>query len=342
MHYRRLGKSPLRVSTLCLGTMMFGDQTALDEARRIVGHAHELGVNFIDTADVYTKGASEEMVGALIRDTRHDWVLATKLGNRMSDRTNEAHYSRAWMMRECDASLRRLGTDHIDVYYLHRDEPGMDLEEPLRALDVLLRDGKIRYWGLSNFRGWRIAEAVHMARALHMPGPVVCQPYYNLLNRQPEVEVLPACAHHGIGVVPYSPIARGVLAGKYRPGAAPDAATRAGRGDKRMLETEFRAESLNIAQELRAWCEARGVALTHFATAWVLAHRAVASVIAGPRTFEQWMAYLGALELVVSADDEALVDSLVAPGHPSTPGYNDPAYPLESRCAAAGHPLAEA
>jgi aryl-alcohol dehydrogenase-like predicted oxidoreductase len=331
MQYRSLGRSPLQVSALCLGTMMFGDQTEIAEARSIVDHAREHGVNFIDTADVYKLGASERMVGELLKSRRDDWVLATKLGNKMSDRPNESRYSRAWMLRECEASLQRLGTDHIDIYYLHRDYNGMDLEEPLRAIDALLRAGKIRYWGVSNFRGWRIAEMVHLARALGMPGPVVCQPYYNLLNRQPEVEVLAVCAHHGIGVVPYSPIARGVLAGKYAPGSTPEAGSRAGRGDKRMLETEFREESLAIAQALKAHCEAHGRSLAHFATAWVLAHQAVSAVIAGPRTLAQWTDYLGALDTVISPEDEALVDALVSPGHPSTPGYNDPAYPLPAR-----------
>ena len=331
MHYRNLGKSPLKVSALCLGTMMFADQTALAEARNIVAHAHDHGVNFIDTADVYSTGKSEAMVGDLLYGARHDWVLATKVGNKMSERPNESQYSRSWVQRECDASLQRLGADHIDLYYLHRDFNSMDLEEPLRAIDALLRAGKIRYWGLSNFRGWRIAEAVHMARQINMPGPVVCQPYYNLLNRQPEVEVLPACLHHGIGVVPYSPIARGVLAGKYAPGTAPAEDTRAGRGDKRMLESEFREESLAIAQTLKAHCEQKGVALSHFASAWVLAHRAVSAVIAGPRTLAQWQDYFGALDCVVGAEDEALVDSLVKPGHPSTPGYSDPQYPIEAR-----------
>ena len=164
-----------------------------------------------------------------------------------------------------------------------------------------------------------------------MPAPVVCQPYYNLLNRAPEVEVLPACAHHGLGVVPYSPIARGILSGKYAPGSAPEAGTRAGRGDKRMLETEFRAESLQIAQTLAQHCARKGVSLAHFATAWVLAHPATSAVIAGPRTFAQWQDYLGALSCVIDAQDEAAVDALVPPGHPSTPGYTDPAYPLEGR-----------
>lgn len=331
MRYRRLGKSPLKVSELCLGSMMFGDQTDITEARRITDHAREHGVNFIDTADVYTKGASETMVGELIKHQRHDWILATKLGNRMSDRPNESEYSRAWVLRECEASLKRLDTDHIDIYYLHRDFNGMDLEEPLRAVEHLLRDGKIRYWGVSNFRGWRIAEMANLAKQFNMPGPVVCQPYYNLVNRQPEVEILPACNHHGIGVVPYSPIARGVLSGKYAPGTKPAEGTRAGRGDKRILETEFRDESLVIAQKLAAHCKMKGVAMTHFATAWVLAHHAVSSVIAGPRTFDQWTDYLGALTVGISKEDEAFIDSLVAPGHPSTPGFNDPAYPLHPR-----------
>ncbi len=328
MQYRTLGRSPLKVSTLCLGTMMFGDQTDLAEARNIVAHAAANGVNFIDTADVYTTGKSETMLGELLAGSRHAWVLATKVGNKMSDAPNESHYSRSWMMRACEASLKRLGTDYIDIYYLHRDFNGMDLEEPLRSLDALLRAGKIRAWGISNFRGWRIAETVHLARALNMPAPVVCQPYYNLLNRQPEVEVLPACAAHGIGVVPYSPIARGVLAGKYAPGAKPAVGSRAARGDKRIMETEFREESLALAQTLQRHCVEKGVSLAHFACAWVLASKAVTSVIAGPRTLAQWQDYFGAVDCPITAQDEALVDSLVRPGHPSTPGFNDPSYPL--------------
>ncbi len=331
MQYRTLGKSNLKVSALCLGTMMFGDQTDAAEAARIVADAREHGVNFIDTADVYTKGASETMLGAMLKGQRDDWVLATKLGNAMGPRANEGHYSRAWMLREVDASLARLQTSHIDVLYLHRDYNGMDLEEPLYALQALMAAGKIRYWGVSNFRGWRIAELVRAARAIGMPGPVVCQPYYNLLNRMPEVEILPACEHFGIGVVPYSPVARGVLTGKYTPGAKPAEGTRAGRGDKRMTETEFREESLVIAQKLQQHAQAHGTTVAQLAVAWVLAHRAVSSVIAGPRTLAQWQDYLPALDYSVTAEDEALVDSFVAPGHPSTPGFTDPAYPLNPR-----------
>ena len=332
MQYRNLGRSPLQVSALCLGTMMFADQTELAPAREIVAHAREHGVNFIDTADVYSLGRCETMLGELLKgEARDAWVLASKVGNRMGDEPNKGRYSRRWIERACEDSLKRLGTDHLDLYYLHRDFTGMDMEEPLRAIESLLRAGKIRTWGLSNFRGWRIAEIVHLARALNMPSPAACQPYYNLLNRQPEVEVLPVCVHHGLGIVPYSPIARGVLTGKYAPGAQADEGSRAGRGDKRMMETEFRAESLAVAQRLKAHCDAKGVALSHFATAWVLAHRGVSAIIAGPRTLAQWQDYFGALSYVLTDEDEALVDSLVSPGHPSTPGYNDPQYPWEAR-----------
>ena len=333
MQTQQLGKSPLQVSRLCLGAMMFGDQTDITEAGRIVASAREMGVNFIDTADVYTKGASEVMVGELIKAERQHWVLASKLGNAMSPLPNEVGYSRTWMLREVEASLARLQTDHLDILYLHRDFNRLDLEEPLRALDQMLREGKIRYWGISNFRGWRIAEAVHLARQLGMPGPVVCQPYYNLLNRMPETEVLPVCAQHRIGVVPYSPIARGVLTAKYTPGAPPPEGTRAARKDTRMMQTEFREESLLAAQKLKLHAESRGVSLAHFAIAWVLAHHAVSAVIAGPRTLAQWLDYAPALDVKLSADDEAFVDALVAPGHPSTPGFNDPAYPLPRRTA---------
>ncbi len=170
-----------------------------------------------------------------------------------------------------------------------------------------------------------------MAAQIGMPGPVVCQPYYNLLNRMPEVEILPACANFGIGVTPYSPVARGVLTGKYLPGQAPAEGSRVARGDKRIAETEFREESLVIAQRLQGHAQAKGFTLAQFATAWVLAHRAVSSVIAGPRTLEQWQGYAKAIDCRIDKEDEALVDSLVPPGHPSTPGFNDPAYPLPPR-----------
>lgn len=331
MQYRRLGKSNLDVSRLCLGTMMFGEQSPFEAAADIVASAREHGVNFIDTADVYNGGRSEEVVGKLIAPDRDDWVLASKIGNPVDKGQNHARYSRKWLVQGVEQSLKRLGTDYLDILYLHRDYHGENLEETALALGDLIRAGKLRYFGVSNFRGWRIAEMVNLCEKLGVPAPVVCQPYYNMLNRMPEVEILPACAHFGLGVVPYSPIARGVLTGKYAPGQAPAADTRAGRGDKRIMDTEFREESLKIAQDLVAYCEGKGVKPGHFATAWVLANPVVTSVIAGPRTLAQMQDYYGALDVAIDAQEEAMVDAWVTPGHASTHGYNDPNYPFFGR-----------
>ena len=332
MKYRRLGRSGLEVSTLTLGTMTFGDLTDESAAREIVAHARGAGVNAIDTADVYVTGASERIVGQAIRADRDHWVLATKVGNRMAkDERNNGGLSRAWIARACEASLERLATDRIDVYYLHRDDLRTPLDETIGAMGDLIRAGKVRYFGLSNFRGWRIAEVMRTCDRLGVPPPVVCQPYYNLLNRMPEVEILPACDHYGIGVAPYSPIARGVLTGKYVPGGALPPDSRGARKDQRMMETEFRDESFAIAQALKAHAATTGRTLTAFALAWLWANPILSSVIAGPRTLEQWTDYVAAIGTAWSPEDEALVDTLVRPGHPSTPGYTDPQYPFYGR-----------
>ncbi|RVU19363.1 aldo/keto reductase [Methylobacterium oryzihabitans] len=331
MEYRTLGRSGLKVSPLCLGTMMFGGQTPDDEAARIVADARDQGLNFIDTADVYNDGRSEEVVGRAIAAERDAWVVATKVANAMGPGPNDRGLSRGHVLRACEASLKRLGTDRIDLYYLHKEDHATPLDETVRALEHLVRAGKVLHVGVSNHRAWRVAEICRLCDEAGIDRPVASQPYYNALNRMPEVEHLPACAHFGLGVVPYSPLARGVLTAKYRPGEAPPEGTRAGRGDTRMMQTEWRPESLAIAQEIRAHAEARGASPGDFAVAWVLNNRAVTSVIAGPRTFAQWQAYAGALAYRFTAEDEALVDRLVPAGHPSTPGFNDPAYPLEGR-----------
>jgi aryl-alcohol dehydrogenase-like predicted oxidoreductase len=334
MEYRRLGRSGLEVSIVCLGTMMFGDRTEVREANEIVAHAADHGVNFIDSADVYANGASETITGEAIRAKRRRFILATKVGNVMGGPENAKPFtggsSRRWIFAACDASLARLGTDYIDVYYLHRDDPDTPLEETIAAIGALIAAGKIRYFGVSNFRGWRIAEVMRCCERLGVTPPVVCQPYYNLLNRMPEVEVLAACDHYGIGVASYSPIARGVLTGKYDGGRIPDD-SRAARNDRRLMQTEFREESFAIAKKLAEHAKATGRTPVQFALAWLWANRIVTSVIAGPRTFEQWVAYTDAIGTPWSADDEALVDALVRPGHPSTPGYTDPQYPLYGR-----------
>ena len=331
MDYRQLGRSGLRVSKICLGTMMFGGRTDAAASDAIMARAREQGVNFLDTADAYNKGEAERVIGAAIAGDRDAWVVATKAANPMGEGPNERGLSRKWLIQACEASLSRLATDYVDVYYLHKEDLETPLEETLRALGDLIRQGKIRYFGLSNYRAWRVAEICRLCDAFGMDRPVVSQPYYNALNRMPEVEHLPACAHYGLGVVPYSPLARGVLTAKYEPGAAPPADTRAGQQDKRMMQTEWREESLVIARRLQEHAQARGITAVQFAVAWVLNNRLTTAALAGPRTMEQWEGYLGGLDYAFTAEDEALVDSLVTVGHPSTPGYNDPAYPIEGR-----------
>ena len=197
----------------------------------------------------------------------------------------------------------------------------------------LMRQGKIRYFGVSNYRAWRVAEICNICDDNGIDRPIVSQPYYNAMNRMPEVEHFPACGYYGLGIVPYSPLARGVLTGKYKPDAAPDKDSRAGRADKRMMQTEWRPESLQLAQEIKQHAEARGITAGQFAVSWVLNSAFVCGVIAGPRTEEQWDDYIKALDYRFTAEDEALIDRLVASGHPSTPGFNDPGYPIEGRRA---------
>ncbi|MCO5131809.1 MAG: aldo/keto reductase [Xanthobacteraceae bacterium] len=333
MRYRQLGRSGLKVSPLCLGTMMFGGPTDEATSKRIVDKAHDAGINFIDTADAYSSGGSEEVVGRAIAARRAHWVLATKLANPMGDDPNRAGLSRRWVFDACEDSLRRLGTDVIDIYYLHKEDHATPLDETVRAMGDLIRAGKVRYFGVSNFRAWRVAEICNICDRLGIDRPVVSQPYYNAMNRMPEVEQLPACGFYGLGVVPYSPLARGVLTGKYDPDAAPDKDSRAGRNDTRMMQTEWRPESLRLAREIRRHAEARGITAGQFAVAWVLNSGFVTSVIAGPRTEAQLDDYPRALDYRFTAEDEALIDALVTAGHPSTPGFNDPAYPIEGRRA---------
>lgn len=331
MEYRNLGNSGLRVSPLCLGTMMFGGPTDEATADRIIGQAVDGGVNFIDTADVYVDGESERITGRAIAARRSWWVLATKLANPTGPGPNDAGLSRRHTFDAVDGSLRRLGVEVIDVLYLHKEDHGTPLQETVGAMGDLMRAGKIRYFGVSNYRAWRVAEICRLCDLAGIGRPVVSQPYYNAMNRMPEVEHLPACAHLGLGVFPYSPLARGVLTGKYRLGAAPLEGSRAGRQDKRIMETEFRRESLEIAETLAAHAMSRGVTPGQFALAWVLNNKLVTGVIAGPRTEEHWADYIGALDYCFTPEDEGVVDGLVPAGHPSTPGYTDPAYPLEGR-----------
>jgi len=332
MSYRTLGHSGLQVSTLTLGTMMFGEQTSTEDSLRIIDKAWDQGINFIDTADVYTNGRSEEIVGEAIASRRQEWVLATKVGFGPVDGVpNRSGLSRKHIFNGIEASLTRLGTDYLDIYYLHREDHNTPLEVTVSAIGDLIRQGKIRYWGLSNYRGWRIAEVIRVADKLGIDRPVISQPLYNIVNRQAETEQITAAQNYGLGVVPYSPLARGVLSGKYAPDVKPDASSRAGRADKRILETEWRVESLRIAQQIQQYTQERGVGIVEFAIAWVLNNSAVTSAIVGPRTEEQWDAYTKAQAVEITVEDEAFIDSLVTPGHASTPGFNDVSHFVSGR-----------
>lgn len=331
MEYRLLGRSGLKVSKLCLGTMTFGAETNLATAARIADSARDAGINFIDTADGYTGGKSEAMVGQILKDDRMDWIVATKVGSAQGSPKRKKALSRKWMLEAIEASLKRLRTDHVDIYYMHHVDWETPLEESIATMGDVIAAGKALYWGFSNHRPWQIGEIVRLCDATGTPHPVICQPYYNAMNRMPETDLLPACEYYGIGVVPYSPLARGVLTGKYDPGKKPGKDTRAGRGDKRMLETEFRKESLAAAQKIKKHAEKRGTTPIAFALNWVLNNRTVTSVLAGPRTHAHWQGYLDALDSPFTARDEAFLDKLVAPGHPSSPGYTDPRYPPRGR-----------
>ena len=333
MNYRYLGRSALKVSPLCLGAMMFGGETDEVTSRRIIDKAAASGINFIDTADAYHAGRSEAVVGRAIAEQRDRWVVATKFGYPSSATAgpNEQGQSRKWIMQSVEASLKRLGTDYIDVLYFHRALTDAPMEEGIRAVGDLIRQGKIRYYGVSNFHGWRIAEMVRIADQLGIERPVVSQPLYNIVNRTAEVEQLPVAGNYELGVVPYSPLARGVLSGKYAPDTPPPADTRAGRGDKRIQQTEWRPESLEIAQTIARHAAERGTTSIVFAIAWVLKNSLISAAIAGPRTEAHWDSYMDALGLELGPDDEKLVDGLVVPGHASTHGFTDPGYPVEGR-----------
>lgn len=327
MQYRQVGSSGLKVSPICLGALMFGDEASTTTARRIVDMARDRGVNFIDTADMYVLGESEREVGKLIKRDRDQWVLASKVGHRGGPLEHHKGLSRKWMMRAIDASLDRLQTDYLDIWYLHTVDYSVSLEESIGVVGDVIRAGKARYWGFSNFPGWMIGEIMRVADALGVPRPVIDQPYYNALNRMIEYDNLPAAEFYGHGVAPYAPLSRGILTGKYLPGEPPPKGSRAARGNRRMLDNDYRIGSMEIAQVIKTHAETRGMSTATFAVLWLLNNRMISSIVAGPRTVEHWQGYLDALDHRFTAEDEALLDSLVPPGHASTHGYIHPNYP---------------
>jgi len=331
MQYARLGRSGALVSPLCLGTMMFGGPTSPADSVRIMHAALDRGINFFDTADIYCGGESEVVVGQAIADRRDRVVLASKGRNATGPGPNDAGAGRMTLRRALENSLRRLKTDCIDLYYVHTPDYGTPIEETLRLLDDFVHEGKVQYIGCSNFRAWRVMEALGVSQRLNLHHFQAVQPLYNICNRDIEVELLPLCQEHGVGVVSYSPLARGILSGKYRPGEQFPEGSRAARNDRRMQQAELRDESFELAAELQAHCERTGRQLSQFALAWCLANPILTSIIIGPRTWEQFEDNVACLELSITAEDEALVNRLVPPGEHTGKGFRDPLYPVTGR-----------
>jgi aryl-alcohol dehydrogenase-like predicted oxidoreductase len=330
MEYRALGRTGVQVSPLCLGAMMFGawGNTDHDESIRIIHRALDAGVNFVDTADVYSRGESEEIVGKALAGRRDRVVLATKVHGRMGDDPNQQGNSRRWILQEVESSLRRLRTDWIDLYQIHRPEPDTDIDETLGALTELQRAGKIRAFGSSTFPAHEIVDAQWVAERRGRERFVCEQPPYSILVRGIERDVLPVCARYGMGVISWSPLAGGWLSGRYRKGEEPPRSSRAQRIPKRFdLSLPENQRKLDVADSLAQLAEEAGISLVHLAIAFVLRHPAIAAAIIGPRTMEQLESQLGATDVELSDDLLDAIDDLVAPGttvNPADAGYTPP------------------
>ena len=327
MHYRPLGRTGVQVSPLCLGAMMFGPWGNNDraDASRIIHRALDAGINFIDTADVYSAGVSEEIVGEALEGRRDDVFLATKFFMPMSDNLNERGGSRRWIIREVENSLRRLSTDYIDLYQVHRPSPDTDVAETLGALTDLVRQGKVRYIGSSSYSGSQIVEAQWASRERNLERFVTEQPPYSILVRGIEEDILPAVQRYGMGTLTYSPLAGGWLSGRWRKDAA-SSPTSAARPSARFDMSLANQRKLDIVEDLARLAEQAGITLIDMAIAFVLNHPAVTSAIVGPRTMDQLESHLPAADLTLPADLLDHIDKLVAPGvtlNPDDNSYGD-------------------
>jgi aryl-alcohol dehydrogenase-like predicted oxidoreductase len=317
VEHRTLGRTGVSVSPLCLGAMMFGawGNPDHDESVRIIHRALDAGINFVDTADVYSRGESEEIVGKALKGRRDDVVLATKVHGTMGEDPNRRGNSRRWIVQECEASLRRLGTDWIDLYQIHRWDSGTDHDETLGALTDLVRVGKVRYIGSSTYPPSEIVAAQWTAERRGRERFVCEQPPYSLLVRGVEAEVLPVCRAHGMGVIPWSPLAGGWLSGRWRKGQEPPQSTRAGRIPERYdLSRPDNQRKLDAADALAALADEAGLPLVHMAIAFVIGHPAVTAAIIGPRTMEQLESHLGAADVRLDAALLDRIDEIVPPG----------------------------
>ena len=317
MEYRNLGRTGVQVSALCLGCMMFGRRTEPDASYAIVDRALDAGINFLDTANVYSRGRSEEITGeALKRNGKRDRViLATKVHGRMEDDDpNAVGNSRLHIVQQCEASLRRLQTDRIDLYQLHRPDRHIPIDETLRAMDDLIRSGKVRYIGVSNFGAWQIVESLWASKELGLNRFVSDQSPYNLADRRMEREQIPMAMTYGLAVIPWSPIGGGLLTGKYRRGEPEPEGSRYAHETDPSRRGRFSPGVFELVDGLQPIAAARGVPLSQFAMAWVRQQPGVTAPIMGPRTMEQLEDNLLSLDVEITDEDRRRVDEVIPPG----------------------------
>jgi aryl-alcohol dehydrogenase-like predicted oxidoreductase len=328
---RPLGRTGVSVSQLCLGAMMFGSwgNPDHDESIRIIHAALDAGINFVDTADVYAAGESEEIVGKALRGRRDDVVLATKFFNPMGEDPNRRGGSRRWIVQAVEDSLRRLGTDWIDLYQIHRPDPETDVEDTLSALTDLVREGKIRYFGHSTFPAGQIVEAQWAARERHLERFVTEQPAYSILVRAIEADILPTCRRHGMGVLSYSPLTGGWLSGRWRKDTGQQASSRANRLPERFdLSQPGNQRKLDAVEALAQLADDAGITLIQLAIGFVLNHPAITAAIVGPRTMEQFQGQLAAADIVLDQATLDRIDEIVPPGvtvNPVDNSFDNPA-----------------
>jgi aryl-alcohol dehydrogenase-like predicted oxidoreductase len=326
--FRPLGRTGVHVSKLCLGTMMFGawGNTDHEDSVRVIHRALDAGINFVDTADVYSAGESEEIVGKALKGRRDDVVLATKLGVPMDEDPNHRGGSRRWIIQEVENSLRRLGTDYIDLYQLHRPDAQADIDETLGALTDLVQHGKVRYIGSSSFSGSEIVEAQWAARERRLERFRTEQPPYSLLVRGIELDVLPTAARHGMGILTYSPLSGGWLSGTWTADSSPTSPARqrlAARFDMSLPENQRKLEAV---EQLAKVAEGAGLSLIELAIAFVINHPAVTSAIIGPRTMEQLDSQVTAADVALDAAMLDRIDEIVRPGvnlNPADTSYGE-------------------
>ena len=324
MEYRPLGRTGVKVSPLCLGCMMFGWRTQPEDAYAIIDRALDAGINFLDTANVYARGRSEEATGEALKRNgkRNKVVLATKVHGRMGDDPNDEGNSRRHIIEQCEASLRRLQTDYIDLYQIHRPQSDIPIDETLRALDDLVRSGKVRYIGTTTYAAWQVVESFWMADRLGLNRFVTEQPPYNLLDRRIERELLPMAQTYGMGIIPWSPLGGGMLTGKYQRGQPmPEGSRFENVAQNPIWSRRMNDRMYDIVEGLEPLAREKGSTMSQLALAWNVQQPGVTSPIIGPRTMEQLEDNLGALDVTVTDEDRAAIDKVIPPGQSVSPFY---------------------